>query len=199
MRYPQRPEEGVIAGWLWAALWALGTEPWSSGRATSALNHWAISPAPWTCSWIHFNLYFLIILFTLCLQIQWYKGYIQYFSIFGTLLYFCESLFFNYISAFFLLLWMCLCADAEIYCLQIFLTHDNFILPPSYWLWASYWNITHTERCTCYKLHKFLQNSSPLWPGPPHQGRSLTGSQNSCLCDGLWSNSQIVLPDLIFI
>lgn len=26
----------------------LGIEPWSSGRATSALNRWAISPAPYT-------------------------------------------------------------------------------------------------------------------------------------------------------
>ena len=31
---------------VWAAIWVLGLEPGSSGRAASALNHWAISPAP---------------------------------------------------------------------------------------------------------------------------------------------------------
>ena len=30
---------------LWAAMWMLGIEPWSSGRAASALSCWAISPA----------------------------------------------------------------------------------------------------------------------------------------------------------
>ena len=29
---------------LWAAMWVLGMEPGPSGRAASALNHWAISP-----------------------------------------------------------------------------------------------------------------------------------------------------------
>ena len=32
--------------WLCAVTWVLRTEPGSSGRAASALNHWAISPAP---------------------------------------------------------------------------------------------------------------------------------------------------------
>ena len=31
--------------WLWATMWLLGIEPRSIGRAVSALNHWAISPA----------------------------------------------------------------------------------------------------------------------------------------------------------
>ena len=31
---------------LWAAVWMLGIEPRSSGRSASALNYWAISPAP---------------------------------------------------------------------------------------------------------------------------------------------------------
>ena len=34
---------------LWAAMWVLGIESGSSGRAVSALNRWAISPAPWSC------------------------------------------------------------------------------------------------------------------------------------------------------
>ena len=32
--------------WLWATMWLLGIELRTSGRATGALNHWAISPAP---------------------------------------------------------------------------------------------------------------------------------------------------------
>jgi hypothetical protein len=32
--------------WLWVTLWVLGTELGTSGRTTSALNHWDISPAP---------------------------------------------------------------------------------------------------------------------------------------------------------
>jgi hypothetical protein len=31
--------------WLWATMWLLGIELRTSGRAVSALNHWAISPA----------------------------------------------------------------------------------------------------------------------------------------------------------
>jgi hypothetical protein len=34
--------------WLWATMWLLGIELRTSGRATSALNCWAISPAPET-------------------------------------------------------------------------------------------------------------------------------------------------------
>jgi hypothetical protein len=32
--------------WLWATMWLLGIELRASGRAASALNCWAISPAP---------------------------------------------------------------------------------------------------------------------------------------------------------
>ena len=32
--------------WLWATMWLLGIELRTSGRAVSALNRWAISPAP---------------------------------------------------------------------------------------------------------------------------------------------------------
>lgn len=32
--------------WLWAALWVLGTEPRSSGRAASTLSHRAVYPSP---------------------------------------------------------------------------------------------------------------------------------------------------------
>ena len=32
-------------GWLWATMWVMGFELRTSGRAVSALNHWAISPA----------------------------------------------------------------------------------------------------------------------------------------------------------
>lgn len=44
----------ILWSWwlLWAAVWLLGTELRSSGRAASALNHWAISPAsPAYTSW----------------------------------------------------------------------------------------------------------------------------------------------------
>ena len=41
------PEEGIRSHyrWLWATMWLLGIELRTSGRAVSALNHWAISPA----------------------------------------------------------------------------------------------------------------------------------------------------------
>jgi hypothetical protein len=40
------PEEGIRFHdrWLWATMWLLGIELRTSSRATSALNHWAISP-----------------------------------------------------------------------------------------------------------------------------------------------------------
>ena len=41
------PEEGIRSHyrWLWDTMWLLGFELRTSGRAASALNHWAISPA----------------------------------------------------------------------------------------------------------------------------------------------------------
>ena len=41
------PEEGIRFHyrWLWATIWSLGVELRTSGRAASALNGWAISPA----------------------------------------------------------------------------------------------------------------------------------------------------------
>jgi len=43
------PEENIGSHyrWLWATMWLLGIELRTSGRAVSALNHWAISPAFW--------------------------------------------------------------------------------------------------------------------------------------------------------
>ena len=46
--YLQRSERALISGycscrWLGATRWVLGTEPGSSARAVSALNHWTIS------------------------------------------------------------------------------------------------------------------------------------------------------------
>ena len=35
-------------GWLWATMWLLGFDLRTFGRVVSALNHWAISPAPVT-------------------------------------------------------------------------------------------------------------------------------------------------------
>jgi len=42
------PGEGIRSHyrWLWAILWLLGIELRTSGRAVSALNHWAIAPSP---------------------------------------------------------------------------------------------------------------------------------------------------------
>jgi hypothetical protein len=42
------PEEGIGSHyrWLWATMWLLGIELRTSGRTASALNLWAISPAP---------------------------------------------------------------------------------------------------------------------------------------------------------
>ena len=42
------PEEGIWSHyrWLWASMWLLGIELRTSGRAVSASNCWAISPAP---------------------------------------------------------------------------------------------------------------------------------------------------------
>jgi hypothetical protein len=44
---PDTPEEGIRSRyrWLWATMWLLGIELRISGRAVSALNLWAISPA----------------------------------------------------------------------------------------------------------------------------------------------------------
>jgi hypothetical protein len=41
------PEEGIRSyyRWLWATVWLLEIELRTSGRAGSALSHWAISPA----------------------------------------------------------------------------------------------------------------------------------------------------------
>jgi len=41
------PEEGIRSHyrWLWTTMWLLGFELRTSGRAVSALNRWAISPA----------------------------------------------------------------------------------------------------------------------------------------------------------
>ena len=42
------PEEGTRSHyrWLWATMWPLGTELWTSRRAIRAPNLWDISPAP---------------------------------------------------------------------------------------------------------------------------------------------------------
>jgi len=45
--------------WLWATMWLLGIELRTSGKAVSALNHWAISPAPY---WVIFNRKITIVL-----------------------------------------------------------------------------------------------------------------------------------------
>ena len=37
--------DGPCYRWLWATIWLLGIEHRTSGRAVTALNHWAISPA----------------------------------------------------------------------------------------------------------------------------------------------------------
>jgi hypothetical protein len=46
--FPDTPEEGIRSHyrWLWATMWLLGNELRTSRRAVSALNCWAISPAP---------------------------------------------------------------------------------------------------------------------------------------------------------
>jgi hypothetical protein len=45
---PDTPQEGIRSHyrWLWATMWLLGIELMTSGRAVSALNRWAFSPAP---------------------------------------------------------------------------------------------------------------------------------------------------------
>lgn len=45
-RKHQFPWNHSYYGCLWAAMWMLGTQPQSSTRAISALNHWAVSPDP---------------------------------------------------------------------------------------------------------------------------------------------------------
>jgi hypothetical protein len=47
--FSDAPEEGIRShyGWLWATMWLLGFELRTFRRAVSALNHWAISPAPY--------------------------------------------------------------------------------------------------------------------------------------------------------
>jgi hypothetical protein len=44
----ETPEEGIGSHyrWFWATMWLLGIELRNSGRAVSAFNRWAISPAP---------------------------------------------------------------------------------------------------------------------------------------------------------
>jgi hypothetical protein len=53
------PEEGIRSHyrWLWATMWLLGIELRTSGRAVSALNHWAISPALALCIFVRFFWY----------------------------------------------------------------------------------------------------------------------------------------------
>ena len=51
-------------GCLWAAMWMLGIEPWTSGEATSVLNCWATSPAPWI-------VFFSIVKMYLMLTSEW--------------------------------------------------------------------------------------------------------------------------------
>jgi hypothetical protein len=48
------PEEGIWShyGWFWATMWLLGIELRISGRAVSALNYWAISPARRSLIWL---------------------------------------------------------------------------------------------------------------------------------------------------
>jgi hypothetical protein len=62
------PEESIRSHhrWLWATMWLLRIELGTSGKASSALNLWAISPAPqvfnnfffvvvvkhWFCGWV---------------------------------------------------------------------------------------------------------------------------------------------------
>jgi hypothetical protein len=47
------PEKGIGSHyrWLWATMWLLGIELRTSGRAASAFNRWAISPAPCVTSY----------------------------------------------------------------------------------------------------------------------------------------------------
>jgi len=42
-----RRDIGSHYRWLWATMWLLGIELRTSGRTIRALNHWAISLAPW--------------------------------------------------------------------------------------------------------------------------------------------------------
>jgi hypothetical protein len=48
------PKEGVrfYYGWLWATMWRLGFELMTFGRTVSALNCWAVSPAPPSFFWV---------------------------------------------------------------------------------------------------------------------------------------------------
>jgi hypothetical protein len=52
------PEEGTRSHyrWLWATMWLLGTELRTSGRAVSALNLWAISPAHFIFIYLFFKI-----------------------------------------------------------------------------------------------------------------------------------------------
>jgi hypothetical protein len=45
--YLQTPEEGIWSHyrWLWTTMWLLGIELRTSGKAVTALNHWAIALA----------------------------------------------------------------------------------------------------------------------------------------------------------
>ena len=58
--FSDTPEEATDPHyrWLWATMWLLGIELRTSGRAVSALNLWAISPAlALNCCWsFHFGL-----------------------------------------------------------------------------------------------------------------------------------------------
>ena len=57
--------EGVSYRQLWAAMWMLRVEPRSSGRAATALNHWAISPALQSRNFHFFFFFFFFFLFFL--------------------------------------------------------------------------------------------------------------------------------------
>ena len=64
----RRPEESVrcpssgTTGSCELPQWVLGTEPWCSANSASALNHWAITPAPgWTLTDYSYHHYYFVI------------------------------------------------------------------------------------------------------------------------------------------
>ena len=70
LQTPQKRASGPFlhCRWLWATMWCLGIELRTSRKAVSALNRWAISPAPeWDClkltQTVGFFFFFLFLFF----------------------------------------------------------------------------------------------------------------------------------------
>ena len=68
MQYLWRPEEGIKYPRPEEVMQVLGIEPWSSASIVSAMNHWAVFPAPKAILFLNF-IPFDTLSYSLCTKI----------------------------------------------------------------------------------------------------------------------------------